>query len=199
MVTRAWVTVPQRSRRAGDEGAGDSGDPVEVAAAGLAVDEGVLLAQLLEPLGGDGHPAAAAEVGLGHLDGGDPAVAEDAVVVGEDAGGELHAQRAPIAPHRSQLGLDGAKPLAERGLLPAAVRLALAKAPLRLLELGGEALLGLHGDEDVLLDPRLLLLDLLDLHEDGGVLLVGLDLVELALELLALDAVVLEVLLLGAL
>src|SRR5262249_13929835 len=45
---------PVEPPRDSEEEPDDSGDPVEVAAAGLAMDERVLLAKLLETLGGDG-------------------------------------------------------------------------------------------------------------------------------------------------
>src|SRR6266508_2560194 len=147
-----------------------SGGPVQVAAAGLAVDQRALLAELLEALRSHGHAATAAEVGLGHLDDGHAAMAEELVVVGEDGGGKIPSQLTALALDQGEVGLGAAQLLPE-----------------------------LHEVQDLFLDPGLFLLDLLDLGEDGGVLLVRLDLVELALELLPLDPVVLESLLLLAL
>src|SRR5260370_104832 len=106
---------------------------------------------------------------------------------------------APLALDHGEVGLDAAQPLRERRLLAAALGLARLEARLGLLDLHRRALLLLHEGQDLFLDPRLLLLDFLDLGQDGGVLFVRLDLVELALVLLPLDPVVLEVLLLGAL
>ena len=62
-----------------------------------------------------------------------------------------------------------------------------------------EPLLGLHEDQDLLLHLGLLLLDVLDLDQDRGVFLVGLDLVEAGFVLAALALDDLEVLFLGAL
>src|SRR5690348_12643002 len=183
---------PPESRR--------SGGPVEVAAAGLAGDQRGLRAELLQPLGRDRHPAGAAEVGLGHRDQGQPgAGAEDAVVVGEDVAGELAGQLLALGAHAGQIGLDPAQLLRERGLLAPALALALLESRLGLADVARETLLGFHQHQDLLLHPGLLLLDLLDLDEDRGVLLVGLHLVEACLVLgpLALDD--LEVLLLGPL
>ena len=62
-------------------------------------------------------------------------------------------------------------------------------------DVGGEPLLRLHQRENLLLDARLLLLDLLDLDQHRGVLLVGLDLVEPGLGLGALGGPHVQVLL----
>src|SRR5262249_11206018 len=169
-------------------------EPVEVAAAGLTGKERGLGAQLLEPLGRDGHAAAAAQVGLDHLGESEPAARlQELVVVGEHVGGELVGELGALRADAREVGLDAAELLLERGFLLLALALARLEAALRLADVGGEALLGLHEDEDLLLHPRLLLLDLLDLGEDGGVLLVGLDLVEPALRLGALGLHDLEV------
>src|SRR5215831_11770615 len=168
--------------------------PVEVAAAGLAGEERRLGAQLLEPLGRDGHAAAAAQIGLDHLGEGETAARlQELVVVGEHVGGELLGELGALRAHEREVGLDAAELFLERGFLLLALALARLEAALRVADVGGEALLGLHEDEDLLLHPRLLLLDLLDLGEDGGVLLVGLDLVEPALRLGALGLNDLEV------
>src|SRR5262244_702783 len=175
-------------------------EPVEVAAAGLAGEERCLGAQLLEPLGRDGHAAAAAQVGLDHLGEGETAARlQELVVVGEHVGGQLLGELGALRAHEREVGLDAAELLLERGFLLLALALARLEAALRLADVGGEALLGLHEDEDLLLYPRLLLLDLLDLGEDGGVLLVGLDLVEPALGLGALGLNDLKVLFAAAL
>ena len=65
-------------------------------------------------------------------------------------------------------------------------------------DLGREALLHFHQREDLFLDARLLLLDLFDLRKHGGVLLVGLDLVEARFGLRALGGGHVEVLFLRA-
>src|SRR4026208_2196312 len=70
---------------------------------------------------------------------------------------------------------------------------------LGLADVAGEPLLRLHQDEDLLLHAGLLLLDLLDLDQDRGGPLVGLDLVEAGLVLGALGLDDLEILLFGAL
>src|SRR5215472_16005129 len=159
-------------------------EPVEVAAAGLSGEERRLGAQLLQPLGRDGHAAAAAQVGLDHLGEGETAARlQELVVVGEHVGRELLGELAALRAHEREVGLDAAELLLERGFLLLALALARLEAALRVADVGGEALLGLHEDEDLLLHPRLLLLDLFDLGEDGRVLLVGLDLVEPALRL----------------
>src|SRR6266508_81781 len=176
-----------------------SGGPVQVAAAGLAVDQRALLAELLEALRGHGHAATAAEVGLGHLDDGHAAMAEELVVVGEDGGWKIPSQLTAVALDQGEVGLGAAQLLPERRLLAPPLGLAGLEARLGLLGFRGQSLPELHEVQDLFLDPGLFLLDLLDLGEDGGVLLVRLDLVELALELLPLDPVVLEVLLLRAL
>src|SRR5262249_52474388 len=157
------------------------------------------LAELLETLGRDRDPAAAAEVRLRHLDDGDAAVAEDPVVVAEHGGGQRARQLTALAPDRGEVDLGAAQLLAKLRLLGLALGFTPLEAPLRVLDLTGQTLGLLHEVQDLLLDPGLLLLDVLDLGEDRGILLVGLDLIKLALVLLPLDAVVLEVLLLGAL
>src|SRR5438552_7456495 len=79
--TRPRPPVPEK----GATGKGRaSGDPVEVAAAGLAVNEVAPLAELLETLGGDGHAASAAEVRLDHLHHGHAAMPQDLVVIVQD-------------------------------------------------------------------------------------------------------------------
>src|SRR5262249_33737897 len=98
-----------------------------------------------------------------------------------------------------EVDLGAAQLLAKLRLLGLALGFTPLEAPLRVLDLTGQTLGLLHEVQDLLLDPGLLLLDVLDLGEDRGILLVGLDLIKLALVLLPLDAVVLEVLLLGAL
>src|SRR5215470_11872896 len=151
------------------------GEPVEVAAARLAWEERRLGAQLLQPLGRDGHAAAAAQVGLDHLGEGETAARlQELVVIGEHVGGELLGELGALRAHEREVGLDAAELFLEFGFLLLALALARLEAALRLADVGGEAFLGLHEDEDLLLYPRLLLLDLLDLGEDGGVLLVGL-------------------------
>src|SRR5215831_16700611 len=174
--------------------------PVEVAAAGLAGEERRLGAQLLEPLGRDGHAAAAAQVGLDHLGEGEAAARlQELVVVGEHVGGKLLGQLGALRAHEREVGLDATELLLERGLLLLALALPRLEAALRLADVDGEALLALHEDEDLLLHPPLLLLDLFDLGEDGGVLLVGLHLVEAPLGLGALGLDHLEVFFAGAL
>src|SRR6266545_129319 len=83
-----------------------SGGPVQVAAAGLAVDQRALLAELLEALRSHGHAATAAEVGLGHLDDGHAAMAEELVVVGEDGGGKIPSQLTALALDQVELALE---------------------------------------------------------------------------------------------
>src|SRR5215470_19855491 len=189
--------LPRGAREQGTlpiRGETTSGEPVEVAAAGLAGEKRRLRAQLLEPLGRDGHAAAAAQVGLDHLGEGETAARlQELVVVGEHVGGELLGELGALRAYEREVGLDAAELLLERGFLLLALALARLEAALRLADVCGEALLGLHENEDLLLHPRLLLLDLLDLGEDGGVLLVGLDLVEPALRLGALGLNDLEV------
>src|SRR5258705_3547787 len=177
-----------------------SGGPVDVAAAGLAGDQRGLRAELLQALGRDRHATGAAEVGLGHRDQGQSgAGAEDPVVVGQDVRGKLAAQLLALGPHPGQVGLDPAELFLERSLPAPPLALALLEAALGLADVAGQALLGLHQDQDLFLHPGLLLLDLLDLDQDRRVFLVGLDLVEPRLVLGALGLDDLEVLLLGAL
>src|SRR5262245_1917127 len=176
-----------------------SADPGQVPPAGLAVDQRVLLAQLLEPLGRDCDAASPAERGVGYLGDGGPPMAQDLVVVTQDDGGKLVRERHALPSDHGQLGLEAAKQLTECRLLSLALGPTLLELTLSVPELGAQALLRLHEREDLLLDARFLLLDFVDLDEDGRVLLVGLDLVELALELLPLHTVVLEVLFLRAL
>ncbi len=58
-------------------------------------------AELLQALGRDRHPAASAEVGLGHRHQGEPGAGpEDPIVVGQDVGGELGGQLLALAAHR---------------------------------------------------------------------------------------------------
>src|SRR6266542_4476269 len=127
------------------------------------------------------------------------AMAEELVVVGEDGGWKIPSQLSALALDQGEVGLGAAQLLAERRLLAPPLGLAGLEARFGLLGFRGQSLPELHEVQDLFLDPGLFLLDLLDLGEDGGVLLVRLDLVELALELLPLDPVVLEVLLLRAL
>ena len=193
-------TLPLTAALSPRGGEGDQGEPVEVAAAGLAGDQRALRAQLLEALGRDRHAAAAAEVRLGHLarGRGRRAPCRMLVVVGEDGGGSWPRQLGALGADHGQLGLDAAE-LLLRAWPPRCLPSALARLEARLgvLDVGGEPLLGLHEDEDLLLDPGLLLLDLLDLDEDRGVFLVGLDLVEPAFVLAALGLDDLEVLFLA--
>src|SRR5215831_15537685 len=171
-----------------------SGEPVEVAAAGLAGKERGLGAQLLEPLGRDGHAAAAAQVGLDHLRQGEASARlQELVVVGEHVGGELLGQLGALGAHEAKIGLDSAEFLLKRRFLLPALTFAGLEAALRLADIRGVALLALHQNQDFLLHPPLLLFDLLDLSEDGGVLLVRLHLVEAALGLGALGLNDLEV------
>src|SRR5215831_16102386 len=136
------------------------GEPVEVAAAGLAGEERRLGAQLLEPLGRDGHAAAAAQVGLDHLGEGEAAARlQELVVVGEHVGGKLLGQLGALRAHEREVGLDATELLLERGLLLLALALPRLEAALRVADVDGEALLALHEDEDLLLHPPLLLLD----------------------------------------
>src|SRR5262245_13203476 len=95
--------------------------PVEVAAAGLAVDQGALLAQLLEPLGGDGDAAAPAEVRLDHLGDGGATMAEDLVVVGEHGDGQPGGELGALALDDGDVGLHAAELLAEHSLLALAL------------------------------------------------------------------------------
>ena len=142
---------------------------------------------------------AAAEIGLEHgHDRETGARAQEPVVVGEDVGGQGASDRRALALDAAQLGLHGGEAITQGLLHAGPFRLGGLQPALGVLDLTGQTLLPLHQGEDLLLDPGLLLLDLLDLGENGGVLLVGLDLVELALELLPLHLVVLEVLFLGA-
>jgi hypothetical protein len=83
--------------------------------------------------------------------------------------------------------------------LAAALGLALLEARLRLADVAGKPLLGLHEDQDLFLHLGLFLLDVLDLDQDRGVFLVGLDLVEAGFVLAALGLDDFEVLFLGAL
>src|SRR5499427_1505048 len=87
-----------------------SREPVEVAAAGLAGEKRRLRAQLLEPLGRDGHAAAAAQVGLDHLGECETAARlQELVVVGEHVGRELLGELAALRAHEREVGLDAAE------------------------------------------------------------------------------------------
>src|SRR6476646_2627957 len=155
------ISAPPPAGRGRPPASRRSGGPVEVAAAGLAGDQRGLRAELLQPLGRDRHPAGAAEVGLGNRNQGQPgAGAEDAVVVGEDVAGELAGQLLALGAHAGQIRLDPAQLLLERGLLAPALALALLESRLGLADVAGEALLGFHQHQDLLLHPGLLLLDL---------------------------------------
>src|SRR4029077_20311308 len=99
----------------------------------------------------------------------------------QDVRGQLAGQLLALGADPAQVGLDPAQLLLERGLLAPPLALALLEARIGLADVAGQTLLGLHEDQDLLLHPGLLLLDLLDLDEDRGVLLVGLDLVEAGL------------------
>src|SRR6266850_67249 len=179
---------------------GISGGPVEVAAAGLAGDQRGLRAQLLQALGRDRHAAGPAEVRLGHRYERQPAPgAQDPVVVGQDGAGELAGQLLALGADPGQLGLDRAELLLGGGLLTAALGLALLEARLRLADVAGEPFLGLHEDQNLFLHLGLFLLDVLDLDQDRGVFLVGLDLVQAGFVLAALGLDDLQVLFLRAL
>src|SRR6266545_4651766 len=111
-----------------------SGGPVQVTAAGLAVDQRALLAELLEALRGDGHAATAAEVGLGHLDDGHAAMAEELVVVGEDGGWKIPSQLTAVALDQGEVGLGAAQLLPERRLLAPPLGLAGLEARLGVVD-----------------------------------------------------------------
>src|SRR5262245_49439808 len=161
--TRVTGDAPWRAREgagprgipAGRRGRRASGDPVEIAAAGLAVEQGVLLPQLLQALRRHGHVTAAAEVRLGHLDDRDAAVAEDLVVVGEDDRLQLARQLTALAPDDGEIGLDTPELLRERCFLRAAFRLPGLEATLGLLHVQRRALLLFHEAQDLLFDPSL--------------------------------------------
>src|SRR5215472_3602762 len=115
-------------------------EPVEVAAAGLAGEERRLGAQLLQPLGRDGHAAAAAQVGLDHLGEGEAAARlQELVVVGEHVSGELLGELGALGAHEGEVGLDATELLLERGLLLLAFAFARLEAALRLADVDGEA------------------------------------------------------------
>src|SRR5215468_8459961 len=116
-------------------------EPVEVAAAGLAGEERRLGAQLLQPLGRDGHAAAAAQVGLDHLGEGEAAARlQELVVVGEHVSGELLGELGALGAHEGEVGLDATELLLERGLLLLAFAFARLEAAFRLADVDGEAL-----------------------------------------------------------
>src|SRR6266540_1403184 len=130
---------------------------------------------------------------------GTSAGAEQLLVIREHGAGEAAGQLRALAAHAGQLALDAAELFLERGLLAAALTLAGLEARLGIFDLDGEPLLRFHQNENFFLDLGFLLLDVLDLGEDGRVLLVGLDLVEARLGLGALGLADLEILFLGAL
>src|SRR3990172_10656857 len=155
----------------------DSGLVVEDAAATLAGEDLARLAQLVEALGRQGKPAAGADAVRADARNGEAAAAlQDPGVLGEQVPGDLPGQGLPLDTDDGQVGLEGAELVCRRRLLR-----------LRLPLLALEAALGL--------DAPFLDLERLDLGEDGGVLLVRLDLVELRVALRLLARVLLEILL----
>src|SRR6185503_18469360 len=170
---------------------------VEEAAAVLADEDQAGLAHFVEALRREGHPAARADPVAADQGHGEPAPAlQEPPVLGEEVPRDVTHDGLPLAPGGLDVDLEGAQLLGGGGLLDLRLRLLWAEPRVGLDRLAAEALLELHEREDLLFDAVLLDLRALALGQRRRVLLVGLDLVQLGLQLLPLGGLVLELLLL---
>src|SRR5262249_40913418 len=126
------------------------------------------------------------------------AALQQAGVLRQQVARDVPGQGVPLGPDDAQVGLQGALLLGRGRLLRLPLPLLALEAALGVDDPAGHALLRLHEAEDLLLDAALVDLEALDLGEDGRVLLVGLDLVELGVALGLLAGVLLQVLLAAA-